>query len=383
LDAAKGEFGARLETALRDVKLGSGERGRPKYRVERIRADSDVGIVKDSLIGLVGTAKDSLSKLDGFLVVTEEALDSGRIEYFGSNVSSLTEMGSLQSALRPVVLTERLVREGVSPEIVQTASAQVTLETSKITEGKLTGESGESSFFLAYAMTIMMYFALLFYGIQVMSSVIEEKSSRIMEVLASSISPFELMLGKVIGVGSVGLFQLGIWAAAGLYLTANVAPILAMFHLSGDTASGVSIPSISLPLLIVFLLFFVLGFFLYASMYAAVGAMCSTQQDATQTQQPVTIGIVVGLMCMFPLLNDPNSTLAKVLSLIPFVAPFATPIRYSVAPLPWPELLLSIFTTVLGVLAITWLASRIYRVGILAYGKKPTLRELVRWVRTA
>jgi ABC-2 type transport system permease protein len=204
-----------------------------------------------------------------------------------------------------------------------------------------------------------------------------------MEVLASSISPFELMLGKVIGVGSVGLFQLGIWAAAGLYLTANVAPILAMFHLSGDTASGVSIPSISLPLLIVFLLFFVLGFFLYASMYAAVGAMCSTQQDATQTQQPVTIGIVVGLMCMFPLLNDPNSTLAKVLSLIPFVAPFATPIRYSVAPLPWPELLLSIFTTVLGVLAITWLASRIYRVGILAYGKKPTLRELVRWVRTA
>jgi ABC-2 type transport system permease protein len=232
-------------------------------------------------------------------------------------------------------------------------------------------------------MTLMMYFALLFYGIQVMSSVLEEKTSRIVEVLASSVTPFQLMLGKVVGVASVGLFQLGIWAMAGLYLTANVAPILSILHMSSDAAKGVQLPTVTLPLLLVFLLFFVLGFFLFSSMYAAVGAMCNSQQDANQTQHPVTIGIVLGLMTMFPLMNDPNSSLARTLSLIPFTAPFATPIRYSVSPLPLLELVLSILSTIAGVLIMCWIASRIYRIGILAYGKRPGLAELWRWVRTA
>jgi ABC-2 type transport system permease protein len=216
-----------------------------------------------------------------------------------------------------------------------------------------------------------------------MSSVLEEKTSRIVEVLASSVTPFQLMLGKVVGVASVGLFQLAIWALAGLYLIANVAPILAVLHMSSDAAKGVQLPTVTLPLLLVFLLFFVLGFFLFASLYAAVGAMCNSQQDANQTQHPVTIGIVLGLMTMFPLMNDPNSTLARALSLIPFTAPFATPIRYSVSPLPLLELLLSVVATVCGVLLTCWMASRIYRIGILAYGKRPGLAELWRWVRTA
>jgi len=122
---------------------------------------------------------------------------------------------------------------------------------------------------------------------------------------------------------------------------------------------------------------------LYASLYAAVGAMCSTQQDTQQAQQPVMIGIVAGFMCMFPVLNDPSGSLARTLSLIPFVAPFVTPLRYSIAPLPPSELLLSMGATLLGVLAIIWLASRIYRVGILAYGKRPTFKELWGWIRTA
>jgi ABC-2 type transport system permease protein len=382
VDAANGGFGARIEAALREAQVGTGDRASPKYRVERIAAVGRVDAVKDSLIPLIGLRRERPT-LDGFLVVTEDGLASGQLAYFGSNVSSLTEMGTLQSTLRPVVLTERLVREGVDAGKVQAANGKVELETSKITEGRLTGESGESSFFLVYAMTLMMYFALLFYGIQVMSSVLEEKMSRIMEVLASSVSPFQLMLGKVLGVGSVGLFQLSIWAAAGLYLTANVAPVLALLHMSGDAAKDVSLPSVSVPLLLVFLLFFILGFFFYASMYAAVGAMCNTQQDANQAQQPVTVMIVLGLMSMFPLLNDSSSRLAKVLSLIPFTAPFATPIRYSVTPLPPGELLVSIFATVAGILGLSWVASRIYRVGILAYGKRPGLAELWRWVRMA
>ena len=384
VDAAQGSFGARIEAALRDAKVGTGASAAQKYRVERITAaPGRIDAVKDSLVPLTGKREEVPGKLDGFLLVTEDALTSGAIPYYGGNVGSLSEMDNLQAALRPVVLTERLVREGVGAVAVQEASGRVELVTSKITDGKLTGESGESSFFLVYVMTLMMYFALLFYGIQVMSSVLEEKTSRIVEVLASSVTPFQLMLGKVVGVASVGLFQLGIWAMAGLYLTANVAPILSILHMSSDAARGVQLPTVTLPLLAVFLLFFVLGFFLFASLYAAVGAMCSSQQDANQTQHPVTIGIVLGLMTMFPLMNDPNSTLARTLSLIPFTAPFATPIRYSVAPLPLGELLLSILSTIAGVLIMCWIASRIYRIGILAYGKRPGLAELWRWVRTA
>ncbi len=383
VDAAEGSFGARIEAALREVKVGSGPSAAHKYQVERISGTGRIDAVKDSLIPLIGKRKAAPGALDGFLLVTEDGLASGEIPYYGGNVGSLTEMGNLQTALRPVVLTERLVREGVGADAVQQASGRVELMTSKITDGKLTGESGESSFFLVYVMTLMMYFALLFYGIQVMSSVLEEKTSRIVEVLASSVTPFQLMLGKVVGVASVGLFQLGIWAMAGLYLTANVVPILAILNLSSDAAKDVQLPTVTLPLLSIFLLFFVLGFFLYASLYAAVGAMCNSQQDANQTQHPVTIVIVLGLMTMFPLMNDPNSTLARTLSLIPFTAPFATPIRYSVTPLPLPELILSILATIGGVLIMSWIASRIYRIGILAYGKRPGLAELWRWVRTA
>jgi ABC-2 type transport system permease protein len=216
-----------------------------------------------------------------------------------------------------------------------------------------------------------------------MSSVLEEKTSRIMEILSSSLTPFQLMVGKVVGVGSVGLFQLSIWAATSLYLTTNLVPILKLFGQQADAASSISIPTISPALLAVFLGFFLLGFFLYAALYAAVGSMCSTQQDTQQAQQPVMIGIVAGFMCMFPVLNDPNGPLAHTLSLIPFVAPFVTPLRYSISPLPPSELLLSIGCTLAGVILIVWLASRIYRVGILAYGKRPTFKELWSWIRTA
>jgi len=383
VDAASGNFGDLMVTALQESRIGPSSTGRPRYSVQRVVAMGRAQLVADSLTALIGRSRGPEGAPVGFVVLTDDALATGAVAYFGSNVGSLSDMESLRGTMRPVIQTERLVQEQVDTAVVRRATAPIELQTSKITEGKLTGESGTSSFILAYAMTFILYISLLLYGIQVMSSVLEEKTSRIMEVLSSSLSPFQLMLGKVVGVGSVGLFQLGIWAAAALYLTANLVPVLHLFHLSADAAADISVPTIPPTLLIIFLVFFLLGFMLYASLYAAVGAMCSTQQDTQQAQQPVMIGIVAGFMCMFPVLNDPSGSLARTLSLIPFVAPFVTPLRYSIAPLPPSELLLSMGATLLGVLAIIWLASRIYRVGILAYGKRPTFKELWGWIRTA
>ena len=381
LDGTSGGLGARVDSVLRAAHYGTDESPRSKYEVEWVRT-TRVEAVQDSLVRSIGLARSTETHPDGVVVLTDQALDSGTLRYLGSNVGSPTDMDVLQGSLQAAVLAERLSRANLDPEVVRRASSPIRLEKSKVTAGRLTGESGEASFFLAYVMTFVLYFALLIYGIQVMSSILEEKTSRVVEVLAASLAPFQLMLGKIVGVGAVGLFQLTLWAAAAFCLTTSLGPILGLMHVSPDVAASAPVPSIRLDLLLVFLTFFVLGFFLYAGLYAAVGAMCSSYQDTQQANVPVTMGIVAGFMCMFPILNEPDGTLARVLTMVPFVAPFATPLRYSITPLPLGELLLSMLMTALGVLGVAWLSSRVYRIGILAYGKRPSLRELARWIAT-
>jgi ABC-2 type transport system permease protein len=202
-----------------------------------------------------------------------------------------------------------------------------------------------------------------------------------MEILVSSLSPFQLLLGKIVGVGAVGLLQLTIWAGTAMLLTTYRLQLAGVLGVSPTEMSDIPIPTISPSLLIVFLLFFVLGFMLYAAAYAAVGAMCNSQQETQQVQMPVTLFIGLGLVSMFALLGDPNGQLARVLAFVPPIAPFVTPVRHSLSPLPLGTIAASAAATILGILAVTWVAARIYRVGILSYGKRPGLGEMLRWVR--
>ena len=140
--------------------------------------------------------------------------------------------------------------------------------------------------------------------------------------------------------------------------------------------------AISPALVIIFLALFILGFLFYAAMFAAVGSMCSTVQDTQQLMMPVTLPIMLGIMTIFALVNDPNGTLGKVITFIPFWAPFALPVRYSITPLPFWEVISAIAVMILSVLAVAWVAGRVYRVGILSYGKKASFRDVARWIRT-
>jgi len=289
-----------------------------------------------------------------------------------------------------VIQRERLERLGVDPGVVLQAIGKVDLVTQKVADGKLTGQSGAATFGLAYGMVFILYLTLMIYGSQVMTSVVEEKSSRIIEVLASSLRPFQLMLGKVIGVGLVGLFQLSIWAATALYLGSFGASFMGRMMNDGGGAAGAAASSggasflsaISPALVIIFLALFILGFLFYAAMFAAVGSMCSTVQDTQQLMMPVTLPIMLGIMTIFALVNDPNGTLGKVITFIPFWAPFALPVRYSITPLPFWEVISAIAVMILSVLAVAWVAGRVYRVGILSYGKKASFRDVARWIRT-
>jgi ABC-2 type transport system permease protein len=335
-------------------------------------------VAADSLARVVGA-----DSLDGFLILTDAAVERGRAEYRGENVTSFADMGIIEGTLRSTVFAERLRREGVDPAIVSRARIPVQLTTIKIRQGEVTGESGEASFFLAYVMWFVLYISILLYGAQVMGSVVEEKQSRVVEVLISSLKPFQLLFGKVVGVGAVGLLQLAIWAGFAKLTLENRGRLAGLVadEQTATALASMGLPSLSLGIVVVFLTYFVLGYFLYASMLAAVAAMVNSEAEARQAQTPVIMLLVIPAIMAFGILNNPDGGLAISLSVIPFSSPIAMPMRWVATPVPLVELSASVAVLILSVMAVSWVAGRIYRVGILAYGKKPGVKELVRWVR--
>lgn len=384
VDGATGDVGARVADAL-STSRREGSAGAPgplRYVITRVEAPGRLEQVRDSLVPFTGISGRE-EGFDGILVLDDDKVASGKIPYLGVNVGSPGDMRRLEATLQTSLRFERLKRAGVDPYLAMPALRDVDLQTGKVAGGKLTGESGGSSFFLAYIMGFVLYFAMVLYGVQVMTSVVEEKSSRIAEVLASSLSPFQMMLGKVLGVGATGVLQLGIWGGTAMLLTIYRGQLARLFGATPEAVSAMRLPEIRPDLLAVFLLFFVLGFLLYSAAYAAVAALCNTPQEAQQANGPVTMCIMAGFIAMFALLNEPGGTLARTLSLIPILSPFVVPVRYSLAPIPLPELLLSAGLLLLAMLLVVWVAGRIYRVGILMYGKRPRLAEVWRWVRAA
>jgi ABC-2 type transport system permease protein len=385
LNATAGGLGARVDSALASQRFGADSTPRYAVTLVSVAGPERLAAARDSVVGLIGHRNAPAAAPEGILILTDEGVESGRIAYLGSDVTSFRSMQALERTLEPLLRNERLARRNADSALMAAASIRLDLHTSKVTEGRVTGESGESSFALAYVVDMFMYISLLLYGVQIMGSVIEEKSNRIVEVLVSSLRPFELLMGKVIGVGATGLVQLGIWSATGFYITRALArsPGQAVAPGSLDAGPAFSMPSVSPDLIAVVLVFFLLGFFLYSSVYAAIGSMCSTQQEAQQAATPVTMIIVVGMIFMFSLINEPSGSLARVLTFIPFFTPLVIPVRYAIAPLPLSEVLIGVAVMLLGIVALVWAGARIYRVGILSYGKRPSLRELWRWVRTS
>ena len=335
--------------------------------------------VFDSLKQLVAT-----KQINGFLIVSDSLPTQGTAEYRASNLS-LQTIEELQRTLNSVVVRVRLQSKGVNPPVVDWAQAlRVNLKQQKIdARGQVTTESAGESFILAYIMAVLLFMAILLYGVNVMSSVLEEKTTRVIEVLVSSVRPFQLMLGKVVGAGAVSFFQFVIWGVSARLLISLRIPIARALGADAASAQTMTLPHIPFATLAVFMAFFLGGFLLYSSMFAAVGAMSSNEQEARQAQQPVTYLLMIAYLSIIGLTNDPSSTFARTLSIVPFTAPIATPVRWTAGSMGAGELIISLTMLVVGILGVTWIAARIYRVGILMTGKRPTIKELVRWVRTA
>lgn len=368
VDGTTTSFGARVVE-----QLNAADSGRA-FRATRVPVGQRT---LDSLAAEVGA-----KRLDGFLVVTDAVVDSGQAEYRASNVSAFQTIGVLERKLAEVVTAARLERDGVDPRLVARAAGPVQLKTTKISGGRVTGESAAQSFSLAYFMSVILYSAILIYGINVLSSVLEEKTTRIVEVLVSSIRPFQLMLGKVVGVGMASVFQFLIWGVSARLLLAQRRHFLGTQDVS-EAGQVFQVPHVSGATVAVFTAYFLGGFFLYSAMFAAVGAMSANEQEARQAQQPVMWLLILSFVSSFGLLGDPNSSFAVTLSLVPFSAPVVMPVRWAAGTLPPGEIVLSLAILAVSIVAVTWVAARIYRVGMLMTGKRPSIRELARWVRTA
>ncbi len=321
-------------------------------------------------------ARVASGEIDGYLVLPADLAASGHASYVGTDASSQIDMARLSSRVQKAVFRARAQALGLQPQDARTLLAHVEVDTRQA-NGE--GASGGAAFGLAYGAAILLYMTILLYGINVMRSVLQEKTSRVLEVVVACASPWNLMVGKLVGVGAVGLTQLGCWLAAGGLLVSFRGPLLARFGMAG--ADAIAIPAVgALPVAIV-VFYFLGGYALYSAIYAAVGAVNNSERDAQQAQMPITFLLVGAFMCFPVITSAPRDAGAVALSLVPFFSPVLMPMRCFLVPVPAWQLGASVGLLLVAIVATTWVASRIYRVGILMYGKKPSVGELLRWVR--
>jgi ABC-2 type transport system permease protein len=315
-------------------------------------------------------------QIDGYIILPPDFLNNGKAEFFNRNPGDVVSQGRLSSALNRAAREQRLIEANVDSRTRQGLFRPVELQAVKIGSGVQERDSGER-FALVFGIGLVMYLAILMYGQVVLGAVIEEKETRIAEILFSSVKPFALMMGKLVGVSMVALTQLAIWGLAFSSFALFGARLLAGRGIRGN------IPTVPLSHYIYFGLFFLLGYFIYATIYALVGSMVTTAQEGGQLAMPIIAILVVSFYLFFPVSRSPDSTFSFWVSMIPFSAPVAMLVRIVTQTPPFWQIALSLLIGFGSVLAITWFAARIYRVGMLMYGKRASIPEAVRWARQA
>jgi ABC-2 type transport system permease protein len=328
--------------------------------------------------------------LVGYLVIDDTTLSGHRARYAGRNASTISDVDKLHTTVRQVVMMHRLEKAGVSKETVDELSKfQVPMPAERITD-RGRGGSGASGLFAGVIVGVMLLMSIIIHGQNVMRGVLEEKTTRVAEIVISSIKPEQLLAGKVLGVGGVGLTQIVAWLGLSVYLTTFFAPIVLKAAGAGAQVATTGVPTassmmggLSIGIFAVAIVYFLLGFLFYATLFAAAGSMVNSEQEAQQAIVPIMILIMSGWIFLNPVLLNPNSRLAVVLSWLPWASPIIMPIRMGLTTVSPLSVAGSILCALIGSLGAMWLAARIYRVGMLMYGKKPTMKELGKWIRYA
>jgi ABC-2 type transport system permease protein len=319
------------------------------------------------------SAKVAAGAIDGYLWLPDDAKTLAQATYYARETSDYMLDEVLQRAVSRGLLRYRLAGHGISTEQVDGLLTPVQLQTITLREGKERPAAGLGQFLSVFVLILLLYFTLVIYGVAVMRSIVEEKSSRVMEVMLSAASPKQMMAGKLLGVGAVGLTQILIWMALGALL---MAPGVLAFEGAG---------AIDLPLMLVpaFAVYFVLGYMLYSALFAALGAIVNSDQEASQLQLIVTLPLIVPMVMLNFIMRQPNAPFSVWMSMVPLFSPVLMYVRIVVQTPPMWQIALSLAILLVTIYGVLVLCSRIYRVGILMYGKKPSVSEVLKWIRYA
>ena len=360
----------------------------PKQRMEKF-GKSLTGSFSVEQLKLDGRSVEDLKRelnvrlgadeLDGYLVIPADILtNSGsKPAYYGRNVGDVITRAQIEQRLNQAVRRQRLIEHGVKEQYLEELSKPVELVTYAVNEKGEEGlkDSG-AGLGLAFVTGFLIYLTVLLYGQVILGAIVEEKETRIAEILFSSVRPFTLMFGKLIGVSLVALTQLAIWTFAFALLS-----IYGMSALAARGVTDIIIPHVPPLFFVYFFLFFVLGYFIYATLYALLGSMVTTTQEGGQLSVPIVFLLMAGLYMAFPVIRSPNSSFAVGVSMFPFFSPITMIVRIVTQTPPFWQIALSLMIGAITVVLLLWFASRIYRVGMLMYGKKASLSEVWRWVR--
>ena len=349
----------------------------------------------------IAKANDSI---DGILVIGQNiANTTSDVTFYSHDASSLLIEQNISSQLEKAI--ENIRRENYNikglDEIVESLNVDINLTTYRINETEDSTSSSFLSYAIGMAMSLLLYMFLLLYGQLVMTSIIEEKNNRVLEIMVSSIKPGQLMLGKILGIGSVALTQVAIWGIILVSISAFLLPAILPADIMAEvtafntgslnaataqndieTLQAIYILSnvgYIVNIIIYLILFLIGGFLFYAALNAAIGSAVDNVQDASQLQSVVMVPIILGLVMSMSVVSDPNSTLATILSMIPFTSPMTMMTRIPFGIPTW-EIITSLVILYASFIGMVWIASKIYRVGIFMYGKKPSIKELIKWI---
>ena len=306
------------------------------------------------------------NKIDGYILILNSSTDSVKLEYRTQSAGNFRDEGRIESAFNKIRIALKLTAEKVKPDIINLVSKKINLTSIKIEEN---GKEGKADFlvifFSSFIFILLLMMMTIYSGQMLVRSLIEEKSNRLIEILISSCSAEELLTGKILGLSLLGLFQIFIWSVIGLSLAgSSVIPYSAFDHL------------------FILLLYFVMGFVFYSAIFVGVGSIVSTEQEAQQITSYLNLFIILPVVLAVPAIQNPNSLLVSILSYIPFTLPSIMLIRINTIPIPIWEILFTVTIMLGSIYFVILISAKIFKIGILSYGKRPSLKEVIEWIRS-
>lgn len=331
-------------------------------------------------------AAKQLTAYDGILMIGNDIVENpNNVQLYTRSASSIQTEPFINSQISDAVESIRIKSYEIEnlDEILNRVHVTTTLSSYRIDNEKEEATSSMASYFIGLTMAMMLYMFIMIYGQMVMTSIIEEKNNRVLEIIVSSVKPKILMLGKIIGIGLVAVTQILIWAALIACFTRWIMPMITVGLKSDDPELMAALAQLGdtshiLMLFLYILLFLIGGFMLYSSIYAAIGSAVDNIQDASQLSSLAVMPIILGIVFSMTAITDPNSSLAFWMSMIPFTSPMVMMARIPFGIPSW-EIWVSLAVLFVSFLLMIWLSAKIYRVGIFMYGKKPSVKDLIKW----